>query len=204
MTAKDYYAVLGVARTASDQEIKQAYRKLALKYHPDRAGKDAEGKFKEINEAYQVLSDAQKRARYDQFGSADGGGGFGGGQGFDINDLFGGFGGRGQSGFGFSSINDLFENVMGEAFSQLQVQVAVKLSDLLLGATLPLRTPANEEVQLKIPAATAPGTTFRFPGKGNPHRRGRGDLFVTVVLEFPRKLTKDQEKILEELRTAGL
>ena len=82
--AKDFYEVLGVSKTATDDEIKKAYRKLAKKYHPDvnPDNKDAEAKFKEINDAYEVLGDAQKRSNYDQFGTADpsaGFGGFGGG-----------------------------------------------------------------------------------------------------------------------------
>ena len=83
---KDYYEVLGVAKTASDDEIKSAYRKLAKKYHPDLnpGDKAAEASFKEINEAYEVLSDKDKRAKYDQFGHAafDPNAGFGGGGGF--------------------------------------------------------------------------------------------------------------------------
>lgn len=73
MTSKDYYTILGVSRDASGAEIKKAYKKLALKYHPDRNKDDpsAEAKFKEINEAYQVLGDTQKRSQYDQFGNAD-------------------------------------------------------------------------------------------------------------------------------------
>lgn len=104
--AKDYYSVLGISRDASEEEIKKAFRKEAHKHHPDKSGGD-EAKFKELNEAYQVLGNKDRRARYDQFGSsfesgqAGGGqqayGGFGGGQGFNINmddlgDLFGGFG----------------------------------------------------------------------------------------------------------------
>ena len=86
---RDYYEVLGVAKTASEDEIKSAYRKLAKKYHPDLnpGNAEAEAKFKEVNEAYGVLSDADKRAKYDQYGTADPQAGFGGG-GFS-----GGFGG---------------------------------------------------------------------------------------------------------------
>ena len=101
MAKRDYYEALGVAKGASDDEIKKAYRKLSKKYHPDinqEAG--AEDKFKEIAEAYEVLSDAQKRAAYDQYGHAStdpnfGGGGFGGGG-------FGGFGGGSSGGGGAS------------------------------------------------------------------------------------------------------
>ena len=82
MANKDYYAVLGLEKGASDDEIKRAFRKLAIKYHPDKnqGNKEAEEKFKDINEAYQVLSDPEKKARYDQFGTADfDGSGFGAG-----------------------------------------------------------------------------------------------------------------------------
>lgn len=99
MANKDYYQILGLEKGASDDEIKRAFRKLAIKYHPDKnqGNAEAEAKFKEINEAYQVLSDPEKKARYDQFGTADfdgsgfGAGGFGGFDGFDFSDL-GGFG----------------------------------------------------------------------------------------------------------------
>ncbi|GAB6169635.1 molecular chaperone DnaJ [Clostridium carnis] len=104
MANKDYYASLGLEKGASDDEIKKAFRKLAIKYHPDKnqGNKEAEDKFKEINEAYQVLSDPEKKARYDQFGTADfdgsgfGSGGFGG---FDFSDM-GGFGDIFDSFFG--------------------------------------------------------------------------------------------------------
>lgn len=205
MAAKDYYAILGVPATASAEDIKKAYRKLALEHHPDRAGKESEARFKEINEAYQILSDPKKRAVYDRYGSAEpfGGGGFGGSAGgveFDLNDLFGGR----RQGSGFGNLSDLFESVMGEAMSQIQLAVAVRLTDLLLGAKLPVQTPMGEQLDLTIPPGTPPGTSFRFPGKGGQHRRGRGDLFVVVQLEFPRRLTKDQERALQELRRAGL
>ena len=103
---RDYYEVLGVSKSASEDEIKKAYRTLAKKYHPDanKDDKSAEAKFKEINEAYSVLSDKEKRAQYDQYGHAGidpnmgaGGGfsGFGGGMDFDLNDIFGSFFGGG-------------------------------------------------------------------------------------------------------------
>lgn len=111
--AKDYYNTLGVAKNASTDEIKKAYRKLALQYHPDRnkGDKEAEQKFKEVNEAYEVLSDKQKRSNYDQFGSAEpggfsGAGGFGNGAGFQEGFDFSSF-----SGGGFS---DIFETFFGQ------------------------------------------------------------------------------------------
>lgn len=108
MAQKNYYDILGVSKSASDAEIKKAYKKMAMQYHPDRnkGDKKAEAKFKEINEAYQVLGDATKKKNYDQFGSADfwgaqwggnpfGGGMGGGAQGFDFWDIFSQFGGMG-------------------------------------------------------------------------------------------------------------
>ena len=100
---RDYYEVLGLSKGASDDEIKRAYRKMAKKYHPDiNKEADAEAKFKEINEAYEVLSDPQKKATYDQFGHAGmDGASFGGGQGFgfdDLGDIFGSFFGGGFGG----------------------------------------------------------------------------------------------------------
>ena len=117
MAKRDYYEVLGVAKNASESDIKKAYRKAAMKYHPDKFAnssdaekKDAEEKFKEINEAYEILSDAQKKAAYDQYGhaafenGAGGAGGFGGG--------FGGFSGNAQ-GFDFEDLGDIFESFFG-------------------------------------------------------------------------------------------
>ncbi|MFP8966379.1 molecular chaperone DnaJ [Pokkaliibacter sp. CJK22405] len=112
MSKRDYYEVLGLQRDASEQDIKKAYRRMAMKFHPDRNpdDKEAESKFKEVSEAYEVLSDAQKKQAYDQFGHAGvdqngggfGGGGFGGGSFQDIfGDVFGDiFGGGGGGGFG--------------------------------------------------------------------------------------------------------
>lgn len=90
---KDYYQILGVPRNSTDEELKKAYRKLALNFHPDRnhGNKEAEEKFKEINEAYSVLSDSEKRARYDRYGTAEGGGMFDFGFNRNFDDIFGDF-----------------------------------------------------------------------------------------------------------------
>ncbi len=101
---KDYYTILGVAKDASKEEIKRAYHKLAHKYHPDKKSGD-EAKFKEVNEAYQILSDDKKRNQYDQFGKSFDGGGFQQGSGFDFS--------QGGFGFNFEDFGDIFEEAFG-------------------------------------------------------------------------------------------
>lgn len=109
--SKDYYTTLGVSRTASPDDIKKAYRKMAHQYHPDKQGGN-EGKFKEVNEAYQVLSDPKKRESYDNFGFAYNDGGFQGQEYSDFSDIFGGFRGGGGRG-GFEDIFEAFSDMMG-------------------------------------------------------------------------------------------
>ncbi|HMR73111.1 MAG TPA: DnaJ domain-containing protein, partial [Candidatus Saccharibacteria bacterium] len=110
---RDYYEVLGVGKNASDDEIKKAFRKAAVQHHPDKEGGDEE-KFKEINEAYEVLKDKQKRQRYDQFGHAGVSGASGGG--YSGGNPFEGFGGQGQNthfDFGDGGFGDLFSSFFG-------------------------------------------------------------------------------------------
>ena len=199
--AKDYYEVLGVSKDATTEEIKKAYRKLAHQYHPDKAGKSSEEKFKEINQAYQILSDPQKRASYDQFGTADGPEGFNwqGAPGAGVNWDFRDFGG-----FGFGGLGDIFESVFGQAFSQVQTELPVSLTQALLGAGIPLQTSTGERLVLNIPPGTQDGQTFRFKGKGQPFRGGKGDLLVTVRIQLPRRLSREQKELLERLKELGL
>lgn len=161
---RDYYEVLGVAKTATPDEIKKAYRKLALQYHPDRnpGNKEAEEKFKEAAEAYGVLSDPDKRKRYDQFGHAGvgGAGGFGGGAGMSMDDIFsqfgdifGSFGGFGNFG-GFTG----FGNRQGG-----RTKRAVRGSDLRVKLKLTLEEIANGvekkiKVHKEVPCKTCGGT----------------------------------------------
>lgn len=113
---KDYYTTLGVPRTASSDDIKKAYRKLAHQFHPDKHG-GSEDKFKEVNEAYQVLSDPKKRESYDNFGSAYNDGGFRGGQEYaDFSDIFGNF--RGGNGGGFQDVFEAFSEMMGGGYAR--------------------------------------------------------------------------------------
>ena len=117
--AQDYYQTLGVSKSASAEEIKRAYRKLAHEHHPDK-NKGNEGKFKEINEAYQVLSNPEKRAQFDRFGAnfqngaqGQGGGAGAGFNGFDFEDIFGGFSAGGGSAFGGEDAFDMFSDIFG-------------------------------------------------------------------------------------------
>lgn len=133
MTKRDYYEVLGIDKNASADEIKKAFRKLAVKYHPDKDGGD-ETQFKEVNEAYEVLKDQQKRQRYDQFGHAGVGGASGGGGGGNPFEGFGGFGG-GQNvhfDFGDGGLGDIFSQFLVQANSNLEGRgVGVMLKRLL-------------------------------------------------------------------------
>ena len=211
---KDYYKILGVEKNATEKEIKKAYRKLALKYHPDRVnhqadrgGDETAKKFKEISEAYQVLSDQQKRAQYDQFGQTDfnSSGGQGGFSGFE------GFSAKGgpaegwhfsddQFGFG-GGLGDIFENFFGQAFSQVQAEIKITPAQAAIGDKLEI-TVGGQKVNFDLPAGTQDGQSFRFQGMGREHRGGRGDLIVTVRVEIPKHLSEEQKELYEQLRQA--
>lgn len=206
MDYKDYYKVLGVAKTASEKEIKSAFRKLAQKYHPDKnpGDKAAEDKFKDLNEAYEVLGDPQKRARYDQLGSSYAqweragrpGGGFDWGQWSaggggrvdyrDLNDLFGNggfsdffntiFGGARGYGGGFGA-GGARPTQRGEDIDQ---PVEVTLEEAYQGATRLLQR-GPQERRVEIPRGVRTGTRVRITGEGG---RGQpaGDLYLVVTV----------------------
>lgn len=199
--ANDYYDILGVSKDSSADEIKKAYRKKAHQHHPDKGG-DKE-QFQRINEAYQTLSDPQKRSQYDRFGSIPPGGGFGGGQGFGGTSGFdfGGFNvnfGGSRGGFG-SIFEDLFEG----AFAQVQAQLSISIPQAVLGDRVKFRSPLGEDLELNIPAGTQEGTVFAFRGKGQNTRRGRGDLQVVIHIEIPKRLSRKQRELYEELLQEG-
>lgn len=140
---KDYYEILGVAKTATQEEIKAAYRKLALKYHPDRNpdNKEAEEKFKAAAEAYQVLSDMEKRKRYDQFGTADMGAGQGFGQDMNMEDIFDNFGDIFENLFGGGGRKKSSKNAGPQARKghDLHKEVAISLKESFVGAKKDLK-----------------------------------------------------------------
>jgi molecular chaperone DnaJ len=180
VSKRDYYEILEVSRTASEQEIKSSYRKLALKYHPDRnqGDKKAEEKFKEAAEAYAILSDADKRARYDRFGHAGVGGGA---QGFDpsqftgFEDIFGGLGDI----FGFGGGGRRAGPQRG---ADLRYDLEIKFEQSAKGAETTIQIPRNETCETCRGNGAAPGTT----PTSCPQCRGTGQLryqqgFFTVA-----------------------
>ena len=161
MSNKDFYEILGVARSASDDDIKKAYRKLAMKYHPDRNpdNKEAEEKFKEAQKAYDILSDKEKRAAYDQYGHAGVdpnmgaggfGGGFGGAQGFDFGDIFSQmFGGGGAGGA-------RQQNYQG---ADLQYSIEISLEEAAMGMKKRITIPTFEDCDVCHGSGAKPGTS---------------------------------------------
>jgi len=196
---KSLYDTLGVSSDASEDEIKKAYRRLARKYHPDiNKEKGAEDKFKEINAAYEILSDTQKRAQYDKFGdSMFGGQNFGdfarsySGQNVDLDEIlkniFGGgfsFGGGGfrsggfGGGFGFEERLDL----------DIKTSINIPLATAVLGGKHRIYL-NNEEFDLKIPAGIKNAETLRVRGKGKAYQQQRGDLLIKVLIAEDSKYT---------------
>ena len=181
MDYKDYYKILGVERKASEGDVRKAYRKLAMKYHPDKnpGDKKAEDKFKEINEAYQVLSDPEKRARYDQLGSAYSNFRTKGGQpgDFQWDDWFtaGQRGGYSTDDFGGGSFSDFFRMIFGEAMRSsgrdytprggYQQDVQISFKEAFDGTTRQLHT-NGRKLQVRIPAGVKTGSRVRVAGAG--------------------------------------
>ncbi|MEM7229739.1 MAG: DnaJ C-terminal domain-containing protein [Planctomycetota bacterium] len=192
-TPRDYYDVLGVSRSASDDEIKRAFRALARKYHPDvNKSEDAASKFAELNDAYEVLSDADKRKQYDQFGHAGprmGGMGGGGGMGPDVD--FGDFGsfveqmfGGGASPFGGAGTRTQSAPRRG---NDLKHELNIAFMTAVTGGTEALRytppgAPSAQQIDVRIPAGIEDGAKLRLRGRGQVGLQGGtpGDLIVTV------------------------
>lgn len=194
MSQKDYYAVMGISRGASEKEIKTAYRRLARKYHPDlNKAPDAEEKFKELGEAYDVLKDPQKRKLYDQYGTAEPahhqvngeayshahdwqnvGHAFHGAEGFDA-DLFASL--FGQRGF----------HQAPQGGADLYGSIQITLEEAYRGGVKEIQLPHHhagaKHLRIKIPAGIRDGQKIRLPGKGEASHRANapaGDLYITV------------------------
>ena len=171
MAKRDFYEVLGVPKNASEDEIKKAYRKLAMKYHPDRnqgeAGKDAEAKFKEVKEAYEMLSDAEKRAAYDQYGHAgvdpNMRGGPGGAQGFGgfadaFGDIFGDIFGQGRRPGGGGGGRQVYRG------NDLSYAMDISLEEAALGKDAQIRIPSWDECDTCHGTGAKPGTSAKTCG----------------------------------------
>ncbi|XBH20944.1 DnaJ C-terminal domain-containing protein [Jonesiaceae bacterium BS-20] len=199
---KDFYAVLGVSKTADESEIKKAYRKLARQHHPDQnhGNTKAEEKFKEIGEAYAVLSDKEQREQYDAIRSMGTGGRFtggAGGQGGGFEDIFSGMfggGGRQQAGGYEDMLSGLFGGGQQRGFggAGFRPNPATPGADLATSTTMPFRqavegteismTVEGRTVKARVPAGVKDGQKIRIPGRGRPGQHGgpAGNLVLTI------------------------
>jgi len=205
---KDFYAVLGVTKDVSDADLKKTYRKLARQFHPDSNAGDAkaEARFKEISEAYSVLSDKELRTEYDQVRAMGSGARFtsGGGPNAGFEDVFGGLfnqgarGGRQSAGFedllggmfggrggGFGTASGGFQGFGGPTRgADITANTTLDFLTAIRGETVSLQMQSGRETKVKIPAGVADGQKIKLKGKGNPSPDGgeAGDLVITVTV----------------------
>ncbi|BAC91055.1 DnaJ C-terminal domain-containing protein [Gloeobacter violaceus] len=222
MEYRDYYEILGVPKSADEQQIKSTYRKLARQFHPDLnpGDKQAEEKFKTISEAYEVLSDPSKRSRYDQYGrywqqagrsggtpaggAAPAGAGVGGFEGFDfdfsrfgsfdefIDSLMGNL--RGSGGERAARANVRTTQRPGRS-EDVEMSLELTLEEALNGTKKRVRTATGKVVEVNIPAGVHEGTKVRVAGEGS----GRGDLFLVVKLKTHPFFAVDGDDLLCEV-----
>ena len=210
------YETLGISKDASSDEIKKAYRKLARQYHPDiNKEPGTEEKFKEINAAYEILSDETKRRQYDQYGDSMFGGqsfhdfsreNFGGNA--DINDIlnqiFGNFGGAGRSKRGFSGFSsagfggfDGFDQGFGQNLD-IQARINISLELAVNGGDYEFSI-NGEKIKIKIPAGLNSGEKLRARNKGKSAGSHRGDLIITVNIEEDKEYKRDGDDLYKNL-----
>ena len=195
---RDYYEILGVDRSVSESDLKKAFKRLAIKYHPDKnpGNKEAEEKFKEAAEAYEVLSDQAKRQTYDQFGHQGVNSNFGqsGFQNVDINDIFNNI-------FGDEIFGDIFGDIFGRAGTRrpprgrnIQMAYEMTLEEAVFGKDVEIRLPnSNKKVSVNIPAGVDTGNKIRLSGEGEPSQYGgeNGDLFIVVQVSKHELLERE-------------
>ena len=225
MANRDYYEILGVHKNAKDDEIKRAYRKLAMKYHPDRNPnkKEAEERFKELNEAYAVLSDPEKRKQYDQFGAE----GFRQRytqedifRGFDFEDIFSGlFGGKGRREYragsrGGFDFGDLFGRGGYQDMGRMQqkgedalYEWPLSLEEAAFGGEKKVSIQRNgkmQELSVRIPPGISSGKKLRVAGKGMEGRNGGppGDLYLQISIKEHPIFTREGDDIVVEKEIA--
>ncbi len=214
MDYKDYYKILGVSKNATEEEIKKAFRKLAHEHHPDKKGGN-EAKFKEISEAYAVLSDKNKRVQYDAFGpsathgfgGAQGFSGFNAGQGFGGFD-FSQFSGNAQ-GFEDFDLNDILGSIFGggrrvKRGRDVQVDIELTFHDSIFGTTRKVSVNSKlvkeKEVSIQIPAGIESGQMIRMDGFGETIEGGHpGNLYVRVHVRPHSHLRKEGYNLVMDL-----
>jgi DnaJ-class molecular chaperone len=210
---KDYYKILGVERSATADDIKKAFRKIAHQYHPDKGGgEEASKKFKEASEAYSVLSDEKKRQQYDTFGQAGTGSGSG----------FSGFqGGQGFGGFDFSQFSQGFNGANGQAFEfdlgdifseffgggrrprkgrNITVDIELSFKDAVFGVEREISI-GKEKISVKIPPGIDNGQGLRVSGKGEEGEAGRGDLIIRIWVKEHPHFRRENYNLVMELET---
>jgi curved DNA-binding protein len=212
---KDYYRLLGISKNASPEEIKKAFRKMALKYHPDKnkGDKIAEERFKEVNEAYAVLSNPEKRRQYDTFGSTEFHRRFTQEdifRNFDFTDIFQDLGGGGFFFGGRGGAEVSFDEIMGQAFGSMGggsrgcafkrgfqysqqigqdvvLELALSPNEIIKGShkLISIQTGGSpERISVHIPKGISPGKKIRVAGKGGQGPGGRGDLYLLISLKL--------------------
>ncbi len=218
--SKDYYEALGVQKNASKDEIKKAFYKLAHKYHPDKKGGD-ESKFKEVNEAYQVLSDDDKRSKYDQFGSQyqNMGGGYGGAQGgFEGFDFGGGF--QNGADFDFGNLNDIFSDFFGGGMGSRQevrrgrdisTEIQVLFADSIFGTTRKVLITKTSTCETCQGSGAKPDTKMetckQCNGQGKIHETKRsflGNISTTKTCEVCFGSGEVPKEICEKCKGKGV
>ena len=215
----DYYKILGVDRNIPQKDVRAAYRKRAKLFHPDLHPNDpkAKAKFQALNEAYEVIGDPDKRAKYDQYGEkwreADAFQGSAGGFG-------GGGGGNPFGGFDFSQFSSFFQDLFGGRSQgrtmhwgsatprpdegQVSSTVNIDLYTALLGGDIIIRLPSGSKLRLKLKPVTQNGTKVRLRGKGNRRSDGTmGDLIITYNIKLPDHLTPEQENLVRQMQAQG-
>jgi molecular chaperone DnaJ len=199
---KDLYTILGVKKSDSDDVIKKQYRKLSKELHPDatKGDKKLEERFKEVSEAYEVLSDPKKRAEYNEMRDLYKSGGMRGGM--------GGMGGGPQGGyqdfFGGGDPQDIFSTLFGggrrgpSRGADLQTEATISFRDSIFGSEINLRLD-RETISTRIPAGVKDGSKIKLKGRGAPGAAGPGDLFVIIHVTKHPVFTRDEENLLMTL-----
>ena len=227
MAFVDYYKILGVDKTIPQKDVKKAYLKRAKQFHPDLHPDDpkAQAKFQALQEAYNVISDPEKRKKYDQYGEqwkqaeqfqgfnggAGGGNPFGG---FDFSGFGSGgggfsdffenlFGRKGQQGGGFGGFQGFGNSSARTSTGEMSATVTIDLYTALLGGEVILSLSNGQKVKMKVKPETQPGTKVRLRGKGYDRGDGTfGDLVITYQVKLPTNLTEQQRQLLRQMQVS--